>query len=54
MVECQLPKLDVAGSSPVSRSINSVSYNSLLAPAWYDSTTLASLKPLIESSHGTF
>ena len=22
MVECQLPKLDVAGSSPVSRSIN--------------------------------
>ena len=22
MVECQLPKLDVAGSNPVSRSIN--------------------------------
>ena len=25
MVECQLPKLDVAGSSPVSRSIFSIS-----------------------------
>ena len=24
MVECQLPKLDVAGSSPVSRSIKSI------------------------------
>ena len=26
MVECQLPKLDVAGSNPVSRSIESISY----------------------------
>ncbi len=26
MVECQLPKLDVAGSSPVSRSIFSIVY----------------------------
>ena len=26
MVECQLPKLDVTGSSPVSRSIFSISY----------------------------
>ncbi len=26
MVECQLPKLDVAGSSPVSRSIKSRAY----------------------------
>ncbi len=28
MVECQLPKLDVAGSSPVSRSKKSVIYSS--------------------------
>ena len=27
MVECQLPKLDVAGSSPVSRSIFSMTYS---------------------------
>ncbi len=27
MVECQLPKLDVAGSSPVSRSIFSKAYS---------------------------
>ncbi len=26
VVECQLPKLDVAGSNPVSRSIESISY----------------------------
>ena len=26
MVECQLPKLDVAGSNPVSRSIKSTTY----------------------------
>ena len=26
MVECQLPKLDVAGSNPVSRSMFSISY----------------------------
>ncbi len=26
MVECQLPKLDVVGSSPISRSILSISY----------------------------
>ena len=26
MVECQLPKLDVAGSNPVSRSIFSTTY----------------------------
>ena len=26
MVECQLPKLDVAGSNPVSRSIVSITY----------------------------
>ena len=26
MVECQLPKLDVAGSNPVSRSIFSITY----------------------------
>ena len=26
MVECQLPKLDVAGSSPVSRSMFSITY----------------------------
>ena len=26
MVECQLPKLDVAGSNPVSRSIKSITY----------------------------
>ena len=26
VVECQLPKLDVAGSNPVSRSIKSISY----------------------------
>ena len=26
MVECQLPKLDVAGSSPVSRSIFSITW----------------------------
>ncbi len=26
MVECQLPKLDVAGSTPVSRSIFSTTY----------------------------
>ena len=26
MVECQLPKLDVVGSSPISRSIFSISY----------------------------
>ena len=30
MVECQLPKLDVAGSNPVSRSIFSISYRSPL------------------------
>ena len=29
MVECQLPKLDVAGSSPVSRSIFSISYKGI-------------------------
>ena len=29
MVECQLPKLDVAGSSPVSRSILSITYATL-------------------------
>jgi hypothetical protein len=26
VVECQLPKLDVTGSSPVSRSIKSIGY----------------------------
>ena len=26
MVECQLPKLDVVGSSPISRSIVSITY----------------------------
>ena len=26
MVECQLPKLDVAGSNPVSRSMFSITY----------------------------
>ena len=30
MVECQLPKLDVAGSTPVSRSIKSIAYEYLL------------------------
>ena len=30
MVECQLPKLDVAGSSPVSRSIFSITYGSCI------------------------
>ena len=30
MVECQLPKLDVAGSSPVSRSIFSITYKNQL------------------------
>ena len=29
LVECQLPKLDVAGSIPVSRSILSISYEGL-------------------------
>ena len=29
MVECQLPKLDVAGSNPVSRSIFSIAYEDL-------------------------
>ena len=29
MVECQLPKLDVAGSNPVSRSIFSITYSEL-------------------------
>ena len=29
MVECQLPKLDVAGSNPVSRSIFSITYAKL-------------------------
>ena len=29
MVECQLPKLDVAGSNPVSRSIFSITYKKL-------------------------
>ena len=30
MVECQLPKLDVAGSTPVSRSNFSIAYDLLL------------------------
>jgi hypothetical protein len=29
VVECQLPKLDVAGSNPVSRSIFSITYTEL-------------------------
>ena len=32
MVECQLPKLDVAGSNPVSRSIFSTTYKNRLHP----------------------
>ena len=32
MVECQLPKLDVAGSSPVSRSIFSITYGDFAHP----------------------
>jgi hypothetical protein len=31
LVECQLPKLDVAGSNPVSRSIFSIIYSPLVA-----------------------
>ena len=31
MVECQLPKLDVAGSSPVSRSMFSMTYKYLIS-----------------------
>ena len=42
MVECQLPKLDVAGSNPVSRSIFSMS---LSVPPPYDGTTFAPQKP---------
>jgi hypothetical protein len=30
VVECQLPKLDVAGSNPVSRSIFSIAYKYLI------------------------
>ena len=30
MVECQLPKLDVAGSTPVSRSKKSIAYKNPL------------------------
>ena len=33
MVECQLPKLDVAGSNPVSRSIFSIGYEYLPRPS---------------------
>ena len=32
MVECQLPKLDVAGSTPVSRSIFSITYEDFPHP----------------------
>ena len=51
MVECQLPKLDVAGSTPVSRSITSTVYNlpsqrqGLLNNAYC-------LKPLIQCDDG--
>ena len=36
MVECQLPKLDVAGSSPVSRSIFSRTYKNHKNRAYCD------------------
>ena len=39
MVECQLPKLDVAGSNPVSRSIN----KGLIRFVEYDVTTISLL-----------
>jgi hypothetical protein len=32
VVECQLPKLDVTGSSPVSRSIFSITYEDFAHP----------------------
>ena len=42
MVECQLPKLDVAGSTPVSRSIFSITWESSAT----SSTPFHSVKPL--------
>ena len=39
MVECQLPKLDVAGSSPVSRSMFSMIYESVTL------TSITTFKP---------
>ena len=45
MVECQLPKLDVAGSNPVSRSMFSIAYRNshperslLFEVTWYTQT----------------
>ena len=43
MVECQLPKLDVAGSNPVSRSMFSMTYKDF----GYPPNTPLSRKPLI-------
>ena len=55
MVECQLPKLDVAGSNPVSRSIFSISYrvfDFLLNPSNGVQRFLPSCKLLILNSPG--
>ena len=51
--ECQLPKLDVAGSNPVSRSIFSISYRDfdfLLKPSNGVQRSLPSCKLLILNS----
>ena len=46
MVECQLPKLDVAGSNPVSRSIFSIVYEPETL------TSITSIKPQSSESQG--
>jgi hypothetical protein len=56
VVECQLPKLDVAGSSPVSRSIFSITYEDFADPQnppfSCKDLIFRYLRPILSTYHG--